>query len=109
MHKKTVMSVLIVLFSGFVILSAQNSGNNVIDLILKSYSAKTFTTIPVSDNEMDLIVKCGIKAPSGMNRQPWKFIVVKDQAITGELLKNITAGNILIIISGQEKEDGTVN
>lgn len=109
MSKKTVISVLLVLFSGLVILRAQTSGNKVIDVMLKSYSAKIFTTIPVSDSEIDLIVKCGIKAPSGMNRQPWKFTVVKDQTITGELLKNITAGNILIIISGQQREDGTVD
>lgn len=109
MYKKTISSVLLVLFSGFVILSAQTSGNNVIDVILKSYSAKMFTTSPVSDSEIDLIVRCGMKAPSGMNRQPWIFTVVKDQAITGEILQNITAGNILIIVSGQEKQDGTVD
>ncbi|MCX6327400.1 MAG: nitroreductase family protein [Bacteroidia bacterium] len=109
MKKKTVMSVLLVLFSGFVILMAQTTGNNVVDVILKSYSAKVFTTIPVSDSDIDLIVKCGMKAPSGRNTQPWKFTVVKDQTITGEILQNITAGNILIIISGQEKQDGTVD
>jgi len=77
MYKKTAMSVILVLFSGFVILCAQTSGNSVVDVILKGYSAKIFTTDPVSDNEIDLIVKCGMKAPSGMNRQPWKFTVVK--------------------------------
>jgi len=109
MYKRTVMSVLSVLFSGFIILSAQTSGNNVVDVILKGYSAKVFTTNPVSDNEIDLIVKCGMKAPSGMNRQPWKFTVVKDQTVTVEILKNITAGNILIIVSGQKRQDGTVD
>ena len=109
MYRKTVMSVLLVLFSGFIILKAQTSGNSVVDVILKSYSAKVFTAIPVSDSETDLIVKCGVKAPSGMNSQPWKFTVVKDQTLIGEILKNTTAGNILIIISGQEKQDGTVD
>ena len=109
MYKKTVVSLLLVLFSGFVILKAQNSGNNVVDVILKGYSAKVFTTVPVSDSEIDLIVKCGMKAPSGRNFQPWKFTVVKDQTLTGELLQNITAGNILIIISGQLRQDGTID
>jgi nitroreductase len=81
----------------------------VVDAILKSYSAKVFTAIPVSDNETDLIVKCGMKAPSGRNFQPWKFTVVKDQAMTVEIMQNITPGNILIIISGQVKQDGTVD
>lgn len=109
MYKKTVMSVLIVLFSGLIILRAQSAGNNVVGAILKSYSAKVFITTPVSDSDIDLIVKCGMKAPSGRNMQPWRFTVVKDQTITGEILQNITAGNILIIISGQEKQDGTVD
>jgi nitroreductase len=109
MNKKIITSLFIVLISGFAILNAQNSANPVVDGILKSYSAKVFTTVPVSDNDIDLIVKCGMKAPSGRNMQPWKFTVVKDQAMTGEILKNITAGNILIVISGQVKQDGTVD
>lgn len=109
MYKKTIVSLLLVLFSGFIILSAQTSDNSVVDVILKGYSAKMFTTIPVSDNEIDLIIKCGMKAPSGMNRQPWKFTVVKDQTMTGAILNNITAGNILIIVSGQKRQDGTVD
>src|SRR5665647_510767 len=90
MYRKTVMSVLIVLFSGLIILRAQTAGNNVVDAILKSYSAKVFTTTPVSDSDIDLIVKCGMKAPSGRNMQPWKFTIVKDQTITGQILQNIT-------------------
>jgi nitroreductase len=109
MNKKIITLLFIVLISGFAILNAQNSANPVVDGILKSYSAKVFTTVPVSDNDIDLIVKCGMKAPSGRNMQPWKFTVVKDQAMTGEILKNITAGNILIVISGQVKQDGTVD
>jgi nitroreductase len=109
MYRKTVMSVIVVVFSGMIILRAQTSGNNVVDAILKSYSAKVFITTPVSDTDIDVIVKCGMKAPSGRNMQPWRFTVVKDQTFTGELLQNITAGNILIIVSGQEKQDGTVD
>jgi len=29
--------------------------------------------------------------------------------VTGEILQNITAGNILIIVSGQRRQDGTVD
>ena len=109
MYKKTILSVLLVLFSGFVMLRAQSSVNTAVDVMLKSYSTKVFTTTPVSDSDMDVIIKCGMKAPSGRNYQPWKFTVVKDQTITGELLQNITSGNILIIVSGQVKQDGSVD
>lgn len=109
MKKKIVLSVLVFLFSGIVVLRAQNTGNNVIDVILKGYSAKAFTTNPLSNNDIDLIVKCGMKAPSGRNMQPWKITVVKDQALTGQIMQNITAGNILLIVSGQTQQDGTVS
>lgn len=109
MYKKILSTVLVVLLLSFGVLRAQSTGIDVIDVILKGYSAKQFTTNPVSDSDIDLIIKCGMKAPSGRNMQPWKFTVVKDQATTGRILQNITDGNILIIVSGQARQDGTVN
>jgi nitroreductase len=109
MLKKSLMAVFLMLISGTATLISQTNNNSVIEAIMSGYSAKIFTTKPVSDSEIDQIVKCGMKAPSGMNRQPWKFTVVKDQTIIGEIFPNITSGNILIIISGQEKQDGTVD
>jgi nitroreductase len=108
MNKKTILTALLAIL-GFALIYAQPIGNSVTDVILKGYSAKVFTTVPVTDREIDLIVKCGMQAQSGMNRQPWKFTVIKDQARTGEILPNITAGNILIIISGQKQQDGSVS
>ena len=109
MVKKSLMAAFLILVSGTAILNSQTNNAGVIDVIMSGYSAKMFTTKPVSDSEIDQIVKCGMKAPSGRNMQPWKFTVVKDQTMTKEILQDITAGNILIIISGQEKQDGTVN
>ena len=103
MLKKSFIAVFLMLVSGTATLKSQTNNVGVIDVIMSGYSAKMFTTKPVSDSEIDQIVKCGMKAPSGRNMQPWKFTVVKDQTMTGEILKDITAGNILIIISGQEK------
>lgn len=108
MNKKIILTVFMAI-AGFVVINAQSAANSVTDAILKGYSAKVFTTVPVTDSEIDLIVKCGMQAQSGMNRQPWKFTVIKDQVRTGEILPNITAGNILIIISGQKQQDGTVS
>ena len=109
MLKKSFIAVFLMLVSGTATLKSQTNNVGVIDVIMSGYSAKMFTTKPVSDSEIDQIVKCGMKAPSGRNMQPWKFTVVKDQTMTKEILQDITAGNILIIISGQEKQDGTVN
>lgn len=104
MYRKAVLPVLIVLLST-AILKGQ-SGNVVAEVILSGYSAKAFTTEPVSDKDIHTILDCGNKAPSGMNKQPWKFTVVKDYALAAEIVKNLTQGNILIVISGVESATG---
>lgn len=55
------------------------SGNAVIKTILARRSIRKYTTQPVEREKLELIVRCGINAPSGMNRQPWEVRVV-DQA-----------------------------
>jgi nitroreductase len=87
-------------------LNGQNAGNAVTDLLLSAWSPRNFTTEPVTDQQVDLILKCGIKAPSGRNNQPWKFTVVKDEATMKDIIGNVVAGNVLIIVSGLESESG---
>ncbi len=43
-------------------------------------SVRDFTPEPVSDHDLDLILEAARQAPSGENAQPWRFIVVKDEA-----------------------------
>jgi len=87
-------------------LNGQNSGNCVADLLLTSSSEREYTTEPVSDQQLDLILNCGIKAPSARNLQPWKFTVVRDEPTMKEAINNVVPGNVLIIISGTESENG---
>jgi nitroreductase len=102
MARKSLVAVFLVLFSVTSVLKSQSGNNGVIDVIMSGYSAKMFTTKPVSDTETDQIVKCGMKAPSARNMQRWKFTVVKDTALMNALIPKITSGNILIVVSGPE-------
>jgi nitroreductase len=43
-------------------------------------SIREFTTELVSEEDLALILEAGRQAPSGENAQPWRFIVVKDEA-----------------------------
>jgi nitroreductase len=43
-------------------------------------SVRDFTNEPISDHDLDLILEAARQAPSGENAQPWRFIVVKDEA-----------------------------
>lgn len=87
-------------------LKGQTTGNAVIDGILSGYSVRTYTSEPVSDRQLDLILKCGIKAPSANNRQPWKFTVIKDDSTMKEIINTVVTGNVLIVISGMESQPG---
>jgi nitroreductase len=104
MKRKTISLLLITLLSGSVILKGQNSASSVTDVILNSYSVRTFSSEPVSDQDLEIILKCGIKAPSSRNRQPWKFTVVKDTALTRKAIGNINPGNVLIFVSVPDSE-----
>jgi nitroreductase len=81
--------------------------NCVTGVIQSGYSERTYLSEPVSDQQLDLILKCGIKAPSARNNQPWKFTVIKDEATMKEIVNNVVPGNVLVIISGIESESGT--
>ncbi len=109
MNKKTVMSVLLVLYLGTGILKGQAAGNCVTDVITSGYTARMFTSDPVTDSQIDLILKCGLKAPSARNSQLWKFTVVKDNALIAGIVRNPTPGNILIIVSGAEAGQQGIN
>ena len=88
-------------------LYGQISDNCVTEKILSMYSERKYTTEPVTDQQLDLILNCGIKSPSARNLQPWKFTVIKDEATMKEIIADIVPGNVLIVVSGIESEGGT--
>ena len=88
-------------------LKGQNTKNDVTDLILTTYSEKAFTAEPVTNQQLDIILKSGMKAPSARNMQPWKFTVIKDEPTMKEIVNNILPGNVLVIVSGLVSENGT--
>ncbi len=48
-------------------------------------SVRKFISNEVDDKTIDLIIKMGTWAPSGLNNQPWKFIVIRDQHFKDEI------------------------
>jgi nitroreductase len=100
MKRKPFLAIIVMLLLTTLIVKSQSSDNNVVELILSSYSAKTFSTQPVTDIEIEQIVKCGMKAPSARNKQPWFFTVVRDTSLLNKIFPNLVAGNALIVVSG---------
>jgi len=55
--------------------------NPVLSSIMARRSIRKYLDKPVEHEKLETIVKCGINAPSGMNRQPWVVRVVEDQKL----------------------------
>ncbi len=43
-------------------------------------SIRTYTDEPVTDEELDILLRAAMAAPSAGNQQSWRFIVVRDEA-----------------------------
>ncbi len=56
--------------------TAQNSTNQVVETIMTRRSVRQYKPEAVEREKMEIIVECGINAPSAMNRQPWEVRVV---------------------------------
>ncbi len=49
-----------------------------LDLAKSRYAARSYQSRPVEQEKLDRILEAVRLAPSGSNRQPWRFIVVRD-------------------------------
>jgi len=58
---------------------------NTIEAINTRYSCREFSDRMPPDEALALIAKAAIAAPSGMNRQLWRVIVVKNKELLSEL------------------------
>jgi len=58
--------------------------NPVLNNIMARRSIRKYLDKPVEHEKLEVIVKCGINAPSGANRQPWIVRVVEDQKLIAD-------------------------
>ncbi len=54
--------------------------NPVLQTIRMRRSVRAYEPRPVPRNLITAVIQAAIEAPSGMNTQPWRFVVVEDQA-----------------------------
>ena len=53
----------------------------VLDAILNRRSVRQYTDDPVRQEDVETILEAARWAPSGLNNQPWRFIVVRDPEV----------------------------
>jgi nitroreductase len=44
-------------------------------------SVRAYTDEPVSKQQIDAILEAGVWAPTGMGREPWRFIIIEDKKL----------------------------
>ena len=57
----------------------------VIENIMTRVSVREFTGEKISDEQIDQLLRAAMAAPSAINRQPWAFFVVTDEALIAKL------------------------
>jgi len=56
------------------------------DVVRTRRSVRSFKPDMVSDEVLNRVLEAVRIAPSGSNRQPWRFIIVKDEAVKQRLV-----------------------
>ena len=59
--------------------------NPVVSTIMARRSVRQYLDKPVEHEKLEMVVRCGINAPSGMNQQPWVVRVVEDAALINQV------------------------
>lgn len=83
--------------------------NEVLEAIYKRRSIRNYKDKRVSKKIIGEILKAGVMAPSAMNQQPWRFIIIQNRKIISKLaeisaiecIKNGTAKKYGVDFSGE--------
>lgn len=87
--------------------ASQETTPGALDIIMSRTSIRNFTGDPVSKEQLETILKAGMAAPTAMNFQPWRFVVVTEKekiievfgsGFRGEMYHNAGA---VIVVCGQ--------
>ena len=93
-----------------VLVSSCKSGESsptALDVIMSRTSIRSFTGDPVSKEQLETILKAGMAAPTAMNTQPWRFVVVTDKEKIAEVFGSgfrgemFTQAGAVIVVCGQ--------
>lgn len=91
------------------------SGPDFFTVLRERHSTRAFTDQPVSEGDIETMLRCAMQAPSAANEQPWEFIVIRDKAILGKVgdinhwasfAKNAPLAILVCLNSQKEKVKG---
>ncbi len=66
--------------------------DSLLELVEKRRSIRRFKPDPIPDEYADKIIEVARWAPSGLNIQPWEFVLVKDRELKDRIVKLLEKG-----------------
>ncbi len=60
-------------------------GTQIMNIIFKRKSVRTYLDIDVDDASVEQIIRAGMAAPSAKNQRPWEFYVVRNKETLAKL------------------------
>lgn len=87
-----------------------DAGDIVYEAIMTRSSVRSYTSQVVEQDKVEKLLRAGMAAPTGGNRQPWEFIVVSDRAVLDEFANIIPnagmaakAQNAIVVLGSPSK------
>ncbi|MCK5029180.1 MAG: nitroreductase family protein [Bacteroidales bacterium] len=83
----------------------------IIEGILTRRSIRKYTNKEVADEQIQLLLKAGMYAPSASNQQPWHFVVITDRKILNIIsevhpyAKMLKQAQLAILVCGDEDRE----
>ncbi|NEO31922.1 MAG: nitroreductase family protein [Symploca sp. SIO3C6] len=87
--------------------------HNLRDSIEQRRAARSFRPDPIPEDVLQEIWRLGVRSPSGFNLQPWRFVVVREQANKEKLRacafdqRQITEAPVVLICCGDRRVNQT--
>lgn len=83
-----ILSIKIAFYSGEGKSDKDNSADP-IETIMTRVSVRAYTDKAVEDDKIETMLRAAMAAPSAGNKQPWRFVVIKDKAILSAIAQNL--------------------
>jgi nitroreductase len=61
--------------------------NDGIELLMTRRSIRSYTDEPVSDQDVETVLRAAMAAPSAGNQQPWHFVVIRDRSTMARIME----------------------
>ena len=74
----------------------RRAGMELLDIMQARRSVRCYTEEAIPEEKLDLILKAGLLSPSGRNKKPWEFILVRDKDMLKKLANCRPAGSTIL-------------